>query len=190
MALATASFLFSRGEIVMRYAKKVITKSIKDSDGEERIYQAYKVGAFTVATEGFKILSALSPSAGVGIDSLQAKSNKEEFDDTQSHTFGAMLSMLSEHVTPEHFDDLSQKLMGSLMLGKEEIADLEAHFDLHEGDMLDILVWLFQENFTNFIMKSGTVQSWTNKITSLLTPELKEIVNKFKTNLEEESKEK
>lgn len=174
----------------MRYSKTTIKKVILGKDGEERIYRARKMGSFTVAKEGFKLITTLSPSVGVGLDSIQAQAKEESlFDDGQSHTFGAMLSMLSEHLTGEHFEDLSIKLMGSLMLGDDEIKDLEAHFDEYEGDYIDILAWLLKENFTNFTLGSVIVQSWIAQISTLLTPEMKNTYESLKKSLGIESKE-
>lgn len=166
-------------------ANGTINKMIKGADGSTRFYTARKMGAANVALEGFKLLKAITPSLGAGADALKANSDREEqFEDGQAHTFGAMLQLLSENISDEHFMSLVEKVTGSLYLGDEPIKDIWAHFDEFEGDFMDVLIWLVRENFTNFIMGSGTVVSLIEKITSLMSPQMIAAVDNFKKTLE------
>ena len=177
---------------MFKYSKDgVITKSIKTKEGNFREYTAHKMGAISVAREGFKLISALTPSLGAGIDSLKANHDREEnYEEGQSHTFGAMLQLLSENITEDHFEDLVMKLMGSIYCNDEKIKDLDDHFDKYSGDFIDILVWLFKENFGNFIMESDIVVSLIERISALLSPKMKDAVESFKKMLDKEPNEK
>ena len=167
----------------MKYSNTIITKMVTGVDGTERLYKARKLSARTAALEGFKLIKAITPSIGAGIDSLSAKSQRESlFEDGYDHTFGAMLQLLSENITDEHFESLSDKLMGSLMLGDEEIKDLDEHFDKYQGDFIELLTWLGKETFVNFIMENATLVSLMNKLVGMVSPEMRESLSVDKIN--------
>lgn len=173
---------------MIKYSNTIISKLIKGTDGSERLYKARKMSARTAALEGFKIIKAVTPSVGAGLDSMAAKHNRESlFEDGYDHTFGAMLQLLSENITDEHFEDLTNKLLGSLMLGEDEIKDLDEHFDKYAGDLIEVLLWLGKENFANFIMGNATLVSSMNTLISLVSPEIKESIEKIKNVLNEPS---
>ena len=175
----------------MKYSSNIISKIIKDKDGNEKLYKAQKMSSMQIVLEGFRILKVITPSIGTGIDSLAAKQNQEDiFSDQKSHTFGAMFQLLSENISDEHFEELVAKAMGSLRLGDDIISDLDAHFDIHSGDFIEILTWLLKENFLNFIMESGTLVASIDKMLALLSPKMKEVIENVKKSLEEETKEK
>jgi hypothetical protein len=175
----------------MKYSSNIISKIIKSEDGSEKVYKAQKMSSMTVVKEGFRLIKAITPSIGTGIDSLVSQQNQDDlFQDQQSHTFGAMFQLLSENISDEHFEDLVTKVMGSLRLGDDVITDLDTHFDTHSGDFIEVLSWLLKENFVNFIMGSGTLVSSIDKLLALMSPKMKDVVENFKKSLEEEFKEK
>lgn len=139
----------------MRYSKTLITKMITGVDGKERLYKAYKMPAQTTAIEGFKLLKAVMPSIGTGLDDMRNSDDTEEFN--ISTTWTAAFQLLQNNLTVEHFEDLQDKLMGSLMYVDTPIK--EDHFDEFIGDYLEVLFWLFKENFSNFILQSGMLRS-------------------------------
>lgn len=177
-------------EITLKYSQNIISKLVKGSDGTERLYKARKMSARTAALEGFKIIKAVTPSVGAGLDSMAAKHNREAlFEDGYDHTFGAMLQLLSENITDEHFEDLTGKLLGSLMLGDKEIEDLDEHFDKYAGDFIELLLWLGKENFANFILGNATLVSSMNRLISLVSPKIKESLESLKNVMNEPSTE-
>jgi len=168
----------------MKYSTVMISKVIKGIDGTERLYKARKMSSMTVAKEGFKLLKSITPSIGAGVDSMVAQQTRESlFEDGQAHTFGAMMQLLSENISDEHFEDLSMRLLGSLMLGDDEIKDLDKHFDEFSGDFIEILWWLGKENFANFIMGSGTLVSLMSQLTDLMSPTMKDAIESVKNSL-------
>jgi hypothetical protein len=175
----------------MRYSKHgLIQKVITGVDGTERLYKARKMGAMHIVKEGLKLVKVILPVAGTTIDSLQASSKKEEeLDDSTTYTIGAALSMLSENLTEAHLEDLIEKMMGSLMLGDEEIKDVGDHLDEYSGDFFELFQWLLVENFGNFIKESGMLASLVKRITSLLSPQMKKSVDGILKILKEEPKE-
>lgn len=174
----------------MKYAATIISKLVTGTDGTERLYKARKMSARTAALEGFKIIKAVTPSVGAGLDSMAAKHNREAlFEDGYDHTFGAMLQLLSENITDEHFEDLTTKLLGSLMIGDKEIDDLDEHFDKYAGDFIELVMWLAKENFANFILGNATLVSSMNKLISLVSPEMKESLESLRKGWSEPSTE-
>jgi len=167
-----------------KYSKKIVKKMIEGDDGKVRKYSALKLSAIEVAVEGFKLLRAATPSFGVAIDQLMDKENAFDTPDT----FAAMLQLLTENLTPEHFTDLVDKNLGSLMFDGKEIEDWSEHFDDYEEDFLTIIIWLSEENFTSFFMKSITPLPCFKKLTSLF-PSVKEKVTNALSGLKQEYKD-
>lgn len=169
----------------MRYSSKVISKTVVGLDGTERLYKARKMGAFTVGLEGLKLARALAPALGSGLDAMMEKQERDEMMlDPVSNTFGKMLTMLTAHISDEHWTDLSDKLLGSLLLGDDKI-DVEDHFDTHNGDFLEVLLWLFNENFKDFFMQNATIRSLIDKSMALMSPKLTDVLENFKSALKE-----
>lgn len=155
------------------YSKKVITKIIKGVDGEERIYKATKMSAPIVATEGYKLLRAILPSLGATLDDMGT--DEEDFFERKT-TYTAAFQLLYNNLTVEHFQDLQEKLTGSLIYFDEPIK-LD-HFDEHVGDYLEVLAWLFKENFVNFILESGMLRSKIQTLKTMLqeNPKMNELL--------------
>lgn len=173
----------------IRYNKKVISKIIKGADGEERLYKARKMATYEIMKEGFKLISVLAPAGGSAVDAIMEKGEREEhFMEVSSNLFGKMLTMLTAHVTPEHFDDLSRKLLGSLMVKDKEmdIDDIEDHFDEYNGDYLEVLLWLFTENFKDFLWGNAMIRTTIEKIMALLSPKMKDVIESLKNGISEE----
>lgn len=159
----------------IKYSGTVITKFITGSNGEERLYKASKMRAPTITKEGFRLLKAFAPAFGAGVDSLATKAqNEEDFLPNQSSTYSGIFFALSESLGDDHFEDLEQKLMGSLYFGDTLLTEDSDHFDKHPEDYLDILVWLFKENFITFFSVSPIVQSMKDKMLGLMSPKLKD----------------
>ena len=119
---------------------------VEGSDGKERLYKAYKLPAHTVAVEGFKLLKAILPSLGSGIDSISQDTEEMALFGERSTTWTAAFQLLESNLTSEHFEDLVSKMFGSLMYVSDPIT--EEHFDEYIEDYLEVLVWLFKENFS------------------------------------------
>lgn len=171
----------------IRYAGTVISKMVIGVDGTERMYKARKISAFPLAKEGFKLLKVFAPMLGTGADSMVSKQLAEdEFIEVDTNTFGNMLTMLSAHLSDEHFEDLSLKLMGSLMIGDNKITDLDEHFDKHVGDFIEVLAWLLVENFKSFFTESAMIRTLIEKTLNLASPKIKEIWNNLKKGLLED----
>lgn len=171
----------------MKYSKnKWVNKLVTTKAGDTREYRILKIGAMGVAKEGFKLISAIMPSIGTGFDAIQHKNGQDSdiFDQEQSHTCGAMLQLLSENISDEHFIDLAEKLMGRMYVNGVEVKDLDDHFDEFNGDFLDILSWIFMENFRNFITESDMLASLMTKLISLLNPSQLETLKNFKSKLD------
>jgi hypothetical protein len=170
----------------MRYSSKVISKTIVGVDGTERLYKARKMGAFTVGLEGLKLARAIAPALGSGLDAMLEKQERnDQYLEPMSNTFGKMLTMLTTHISDEHWMDLSDKLLGSLLLGDDKI-DVEDHFDKHNGDFLEVLLWLFNENFKDFFMQNATIRSLIDKSMALMTPKMNDMLETFKNALNED----
>lgn len=170
----------------MRYSSKVISKTVVGVDGNERLYKARKMGAFTVGLEGLKLARALAPALGSGLDAMMEKQEREDqLMEPMSNTFGKMLTMLTAHISDEHWIELTDKLLGSLMLGDDKI-DIEQHFDTYNGDFLEVLLWLFNENFKDFFMQNATIRSLIDKSMALMSPKLKDVLENFKKELSED----
>jgi hypothetical protein len=172
-----------------RYNKKIISKIITGTDGEERLYKASKMSTYDIMKEGFKLLTVLAPAAGSGIDAVMEKQERDDnYMEPMSNLFGKILNMLTSQVTPEHFDDLSRKLIGSLMIKAEAMSmdDIEGHFDDHNGDYLAVLLWLFTENFKDFLWGNAMIRTLIEKVMALLSPKMKDIVENLKKDLNEE----
>lgn len=173
----------------IRYNKKVISKIVKGIDGEERLYKARKMATYEIMKEGFKIVAVLSPAAGSGVDAIMEKGEREEqYMEVSSNLFGKMLTMLTAHITPEHFDELSRKLLGSLMVKDKEmdLDDIEDHFDEYNGDYLEVLLWLFTENFKDFLWGNAMIRTIVEKIMALLSPKMKDVIENLKSGINEE----
>lgn len=141
------------------------------------------MGALTVGLEGLKLVRALAPAMGSGIDAMMEKKDREDMLlDPVNNTFGKMLTMLTAHISDEHWVELSDKLLGSLMLGEDKI-DIEQHFDSYNGDFLEVLLWLFQENFKDFFMQNATIRTLIDKSMALMSPKLTEMLETFKSEL-------
>ena len=172
-----------------RYNKRIISKLITGADGEERLYKASKMSTYDIMKEGFKLITVLSPAAGSGIDAVMEKQERDDnYMEPSSNLFGKMLTMLTSHVTPEHFDDLSRKMIGSLMIKGEEMSmdAIEDHFDDHNGDYLEVLFWLFTENFKDFLWGNAMIRTSIEKVMALLSPKMKDIVENLKKDINEE----
>ena len=154
-----------------RYSKTIIEKIITGENGELRKYQTNKLGAKDVSIEGFKLLKALAPSAGVGIDTLASGDAYGLIDTSQTYT--AMLQLLSENLTEDHFAQLEDKLLGCLTVDGKKIEDWSDHFDLHEGDFLEVLGWIGKETFTGFFSRSTILKYWIRKIKELVPANVK-----------------
>lgn len=140
-----------------------------------------------LAKEGFKLAKALAPALGAGADAMAHESKaQEEFLETRANTFGSILLMLSESIGDDHFYDLQEKLLGSLHFGDSEVKDLDEHFNKYPEDFIEVLVWLFKENFTSFFIGSSMFHSLKEKVTSLLSPKLKNELENFKKKLNED----
>jgi hypothetical protein len=171
-----------------RYSGKIISKVITGANGEERLYKARKISAFPLAREGFKLLKVFAPMLGTGADSMVSKQRLEdEFIEADTNTFGNMMTMLDAHLDPDHFMDLVEKLMGSLMLGDKQITDFDDHFDNYNGDFLEVVCWLMVENFKGFFMESAMIRSLIEKTLSLASPKMKEMWQDLKNGLVEEA---
>jgi len=137
----------------MRYSKVLITRMVKGVDGEERLYKAYKLPTLELAKEGYEILLSILPSIGTGLDDIK----NEESLISSNTTWTAAFQLLRNNLTPEHFETLQYKLLGSLLFVDTPItAD---HFDKYPGDYFEVITWLFKENFTAFFTESGMLRS-------------------------------
>lgn len=164
----------------VRYNKKVISKLIVGSDGVERMYKARKLATYDSIKEGFKLLTALTPALGSGMDAMMEHQYREEqLLEPHSNMFGKMLNMLTVHISEDHFDDISRKMLGSLMVKDKEMSmeEIEDYFDDNQGDYLTVLCWLFVENFKDFLWGNATLRSLIEKLTALLTPKMKEVLD-------------
>lgn len=173
----------------IRYSKKIVTKRIIDEDkGEERKYQASKLGAMEVSLEGFKIIRALAPSAGIGADKLIEEGGDIEFMGS-SQTISLMLTVLSENLTPEHYTILVDKLLGSLVFNGKEVEDWSEHFDEYPGDLLEVLSWLGKETFYDFFIQSTMMKYWVQKIKTIVPTKVKKAIKAVLNDNEPDSKE-
>lgn len=175
----------------MKYSSEVISKTVVGSDGIERLYKARKMQALTVVREGIKLTRAIAPAIGSAADAVSTQERMEqELMEYQGNTFGSMIMMLSTNLTEDHLSDLLSKVMGSLMLGDEDIGSsedkLNAHFDKHQGDFIEVATWLLKSNFINFLQESVMFRSLTDKIMTNISPKLKETISKLKIESSEE----
>lgn len=173
----------------VRYNKKVISKTIIGVDGVERLYKARKMSTFDIMKEGFKLVTVLSPALGSGLDAVMDKNERDyQLMEPSSNLFGKALTMLEAHITPEHFDDLSRKLIGSVMVKGEEMTmnEIEDHFDDYNGDYLEVLMWLFKESFVDFLWGNATIRTSIEKVMALLSPKVKDIIESLKNDINEE----
>lgn len=164
----------------VRYAsdKHIVSKLIKKEDDSEILYKAKPMSALSVSVEGMKLLKVLSPSLGAGIDSMVGKDTSMMQLDGNSYTLTTMFTMFSENLTDEHFIDLQDKLLGSLIIDGKEVADVDAHFDDHMEDLIEVLTWLFKENFWDFIMRSAILRTKIASLMAVLSPEVKQTLQK------------
>jgi hypothetical protein len=172
-----------------KYSKKIISKLFKTKSGEERIYKAAKLSSRTIFIEGTKLLKCVLPSVGAAIDSMSGKDEDDIFNDMPKNTFGTAFQYLMENLSDDHMNDLTLKLMGKMFIGDDEIKDIDEYFNDHPENFLDILVWLFKENFGNFIMENDILASMISKVSSLLTPKMKEMLEKMKNDLKDSVQE-
>lgn len=170
----------------MRYSSTVISKTVVGVDGVERLYKARKMSAFTVGLECLKITRAIAPMLGSGIDSMVEKQEREDqFLDPTNNTFAKMLHIFTSRISDDHWIDLTEKLMGSLMIGDDKM-DIEKHFDQHQGDYFEVLLWLFTENFKDFFMQNAMIRSLIDRVMALLSPRMKDVLEKIKNELSED----
>lgn len=171
-----------------KYSKKIISKLIDDEDGPRK-YQANKLGAYEVSLEGFKIIKAMTPSAGVGIDAIIGTEGDIAFLG-ETNTVSGMFQLLAENLTPEHYTELVDKLLGSLMFNGEDIEDWSDHFDEYPQDFLEVLAWLGKETFTDFFVKSTILKPLIGKIKMMVLPKIKESLgNVMKLNEQDSNEE-
>lgn len=164
-----------------RYAssKQTITKVITRQDETATVYKARPLSGLSVSAEGVKLLKVLTPSIGAGIDSLVGKDADIMQLDGNSYTLTTMFTMLSDNLTDEHFIDLQDKLLGSLIVDDKAIEDPDDHFS--EGnieDLMEVLMWLFKENFYNFFMGSSTLRTQIQSLMGAMSPDLKGTLKK------------
>lgn len=172
----------------IRYSKKVITKTISD-DNKIRKYQANKLGAMEVSLEGFKLLKALTPSIGVGID--EARNNELSILDS-TQTVSWMLQLLSDNLKESHYMELVDKLLGSLVFNGEAIEDWSDHFDDYEEDFLEVLIWLFKDTFYGFFMKSTILKPLVQvmeEMKEVVLPRITEVMTNVLKHNEQDSNE-
>jgi hypothetical protein len=151
---------------------KVQLKPLTITDGDDiRIYKGFKLNARNVAEEGFKLLKAVSPALGAGIDSFM---KSEEFDVPQ--TFMQIFQMLNMNLEPEHFLELCDKTMGSMLCNGELVEDWCEHFDKYPQDHLEVMAWAGKENFHDFFMRSGMVASKLKWIKEKIPQEVKSLL--------------
>jgi hypothetical protein len=168
----------------MRYSSSIISKTVKGVDGKERLYKARKISAIYAGKECFKLAKVMIPAGGAAVDAvMESKQREDLYLEPSNNTFGTMLSMFTAHVEEDHWDDLSRKLLGSLQLGDKVIEDLDEHFDNNQGDYLEILYWLFMENFKDFFLGNAMFRSLINKVLALLSPEMKSTIENLKNDL-------
>jgi hypothetical protein len=183
-------FITNKKEMSMstRYSKKIITRTIIDeSAGESRKYTANKLSAKEVSVEGFKLLRAVMPSFGAAIDAFSE--GDSEFLPT-TNKFSEILFFLSENLTDEHFSNLEDKLLGSLIVDDKELGvEWSDHFDDHPQDFLEILGWLGEENFKSFFMESTIIAPLQKRITPVFQ-NLKDKLGYVLTDNETDSSEK
>jgi len=161
----------------MKYSKTKVKLKIED-----RTYTIKKLGARDLNIEGFKLIRVFAPSAGAGIDAYR---NQDEFGILDgSNTVAAMLQLLSENLTEEHYTNLTDMLLGSLAYDGDTLEEWSDHFDTEEfeGDFLEVLVWAFKENFYNFFTKSTILVSLMEKAKTIVLPMLEDNESKIEND--------
>jgi len=149
----------------MKYSKTKVRLKIED-----RTYTLKKLGARDLNIEGFKLVRIFAPSVGAGIDGYR---NQDDFGILDgSNTVAAMLQLLSENLSSEHYTELTDMLLGSLSYDGDKLEDWSDHFDTEEfeGDFLEVLVWAFKENFYSFFTKSTILVNLMEKAKSIVLP--------------------
>ena len=169
-----------------RYAsgKQTITKVVTRQDGTATVYKARPLSALSTSVEGMKLLKVLTPSLGAGIDSLVGKDSSVMQLDGNSYTLTTMFTMFSENLTDEHFIDIQDKLLGSLIVDDKEVENVDDHFS--EGnieDLMEVLMWLFKENFYSFFMGSALLRTRIASLMEAMSPQLKDSLQKGLTML-------
>lgn len=166
------------------YSKNTL-KPLTIEQGEElRVYKGFKLNSLEVMKEGFKILKALMPSLGTGIDQL---SNDDGF--SAPNTFGAMFQLLNENLTEEQFTVLVDKLLGSLICNSETIEDWVEHFDKYPQDLIEVISWTGKENFHDFFMESTMLRSKLKSLVQLVDPKVVNTINDLLNGKEQDTKE-
>lgn len=157
------------------YSKKVVEKKIED-----RVYKIKKLGARQASIEGFRIIKAITPSLGVGMDSLKGNSIFE-----MTSTTASAFQFLSDNLEIDHYSDLVDKLLGSMEVNGVPVQDWSDHFDEedHEGDFLEILFWAFKESLYGFFTKSTILKPWISKVKETVLPIVKEKIQNSLTDL-------
>lgn len=168
------------------YSKNQMKPLTIDGDSGLRTYKGFKLNAYQVTVEGFKILKAILPSLGTGIDQL---SNGQDLYETPN-TFGAMFQLLNENLSEDQFTTLVDKLLGSLVCNGEAIEDWIKHFDEYPQDLIEVISWAGGESFYSFFMESTMLKSKVKSIAEMLDPNLKEKISNVLKSKEQDTKEK
>jgi len=170
-----------------KYSKVIISKIIDD----DRKYQVSKLGSQEISLEGFKIIKAILPSVGVGIDTMISAESDFGFLDN-NRTVASAFQLLAENLESEHFQELQLKLLRTLMFNGKDLEDWSEHFDNEEyaKDFLEILVWAFKENFYSFFMESTILSPMLSQMKEGVLLIMKTKMQDVLKSKEQESSEK
>lgn len=135
----------------MKYSNNFITKEINGT-----IYSAYKLRAVDVSKRGFSVLKAISPSIASGAEAIMGIAD-EHSDGLETDSISEMLFILKESFSDELFEEIQDDLMGSIVGDSDKTlgSGWSDYFDDHLEDYLDVLLWLCEENFYSFFIRSS-----------------------------------
>lgn len=152
------------------YSKNTLKPlTIEGTSGDIRVYKGFKLNARQVMIEGYKMLKAVMPSLGTGIDQM---ANADDIN--PANTFGAMFQLLNENLTEEQFTGLVDKLLGSLLCNGDLIEDWVEHFDKYPQDLIEVIGHTGKENFYDFFMESTMIRSKIKGLVQLMEPKVLE----------------
>ena len=149
--------------------------TIEDEDGTIRVYKGFKLNAFNILNESFKMLKTLAPSIGTVADSMSNKDDEDLY--STPTTWTAAMQMLENNLSELHFADLVEKLTGNLICNGNAIDDWDKHFDKYIYDLPDILVWTWRENFADFFTRNHLVRSKMKTFKEKMNPKVAAVIS-------------
>lgn len=133
-------------------SRKPISKTIRDKQ-----YTALTLPALEGLQTGTKLFKVLAPSLGSVLDGLQ----HDDILHGESRSFTNIAETIVTHLDESVVIEAIQKVTEGMTCNTTPV-NFDAHFSANYGEMLEVLQWLFMENFESFFEQRGLKSIWGN----------------------------